>query len=298
MPSFSALLLSSIHRSRSRCSRSATVSFGAEFCFLRKMRMDGALIRSWGIVLQNRTATSAKLRAELFVTREALRWFSTTTCHEFASLPICRNSAKQRGRQKPAHLGGFFGAGDRIRTDDILLGKQTLCQLSYTRTAPMVPPALQLPGGHFVSSRATNNPVVFAEISTKSRLASYRPLFPPSVRLPFRQDGYCAPTFYGDHRNGLLWCLTPDQRNGTTPQTFRSMILFARFDFSAPEIKCLRRQIATSLVPAVSLESHSVAESRGRRVRLRTIEWVRVVAAVVRKSGAICDPAVIVLRWR
>jgi hypothetical protein len=25
------------------------------------------------------------------------------------------------------------GAGDRIRTDDILLGKQTLCQLSYTR---------------------------------------------------------------------------------------------------------------------------------------------------------------------
>ncbi len=28
---------------------------------------------------------------------------------------------------------GFYGAGDRIRTDDILLGKQTLCQLSYTR---------------------------------------------------------------------------------------------------------------------------------------------------------------------
>ena len=28
---------------------------------------------------------------------------------------------------------GFLGAGDRIRTGDILLGKQTLCQLSYTR---------------------------------------------------------------------------------------------------------------------------------------------------------------------
>lgn len=29
--------------------------------------------------------------------------------------------------------GSQYGAGDRIRTDDILLGKQTLCQLSYTR---------------------------------------------------------------------------------------------------------------------------------------------------------------------
>ncbi len=28
----------------------------------------------------------------------------------------------------------FRGAGDRTRTDDILLGKQTLYQLSYTRT--------------------------------------------------------------------------------------------------------------------------------------------------------------------
>ena len=27
-----------------------------------------------------------------------------------------------------------FGAGDRIRTGDILLGKQTLCQLSYSRS--------------------------------------------------------------------------------------------------------------------------------------------------------------------
>ena len=30
------------------------------------------------------------------------------------------------------------GAGDRIRTDDILLGKQTLCQLSYTRIEKML----------------------------------------------------------------------------------------------------------------------------------------------------------------
>lgn len=30
-------------------------------------------------------------------------------------------------------IQGDFGAGDRTRTDDILLGKQTLYQLSYTR---------------------------------------------------------------------------------------------------------------------------------------------------------------------
>jgi hypothetical protein len=30
------------------------------------------------------------------------------------------------------------GAGERIRTVDILLGKQTLCQLSYTRPDSMV----------------------------------------------------------------------------------------------------------------------------------------------------------------
>ena len=33
-----------------------------------------------------------------------------------------------------------LGAGDRTRTDDILLGKQTLYQLSYTRIAPIVAP--------------------------------------------------------------------------------------------------------------------------------------------------------------
>ena len=31
---------------------------------------------------------------------------------------------------------GDSGAGDRARTDDILLGQQTLCQLSYTRVIP------------------------------------------------------------------------------------------------------------------------------------------------------------------
>jgi hypothetical protein len=31
-------------------------------------------------------------------------------------------------------LGGGTGAGDGIRTRDILLGKQTLCQLSYSRS--------------------------------------------------------------------------------------------------------------------------------------------------------------------
>ncbi len=36
----------------------------------------------------------------------------------------------------------ILGAGDGIRTHDILLGKQTLCQLSYTRTPPIVAPAL------------------------------------------------------------------------------------------------------------------------------------------------------------
>jgi hypothetical protein len=29
---------------------------------------------------------------------------------------------------------GFFGAGDRFRTDDLVLGKHTLYQLSYTRS--------------------------------------------------------------------------------------------------------------------------------------------------------------------
>ncbi|MDB5059418.1 MAG: integration/recombination/inversion protein [Chloroflexi bacterium] len=39
-------------------------------------------------------------------------------------------------KQKPARgRAGFQRAGDRARTDDILLGKQTLCQLSYTRIA-------------------------------------------------------------------------------------------------------------------------------------------------------------------
>ncbi len=32
------------------------------------------------------------------------------------------------------------GAGDRTRTDDILLGKQTLYQLSYTRNGPQYKP--------------------------------------------------------------------------------------------------------------------------------------------------------------
>jgi hypothetical protein len=31
-----------------------------------------------------------------------------------------------------------FGAGDGIRTHDILLGKQTLCQLSYTRLLTVI----------------------------------------------------------------------------------------------------------------------------------------------------------------
>ena len=40
-----------------------------------------------------------------------------------------------------------YGAGDRIRTDDILLGKQTLCQLSYTRVPLIIanePPPFQV----------------------------------------------------------------------------------------------------------------------------------------------------------
>ena len=35
-----------------------------------------------------------------------------------------------------------FGAGDRVRTDDIFLGKEVLYQLSYTR---MVPDSHRLP---------------------------------------------------------------------------------------------------------------------------------------------------------
>ena len=38
-------------------------------------------------------------------------------------------------KQKPRYLPGFSGAGDGTRTHDILLGKQTLYQLSYTRVA-------------------------------------------------------------------------------------------------------------------------------------------------------------------
>ena len=43
-------------------------------------------------------------------------------------------------RRRTAQLSGGperdfeFGAGDGIRTRDILLGKQTLCQLSYSRS--------------------------------------------------------------------------------------------------------------------------------------------------------------------
>jgi hypothetical protein len=36
--------------------------------------------------------------------------------------------------QKFLNLGLFFGAGDRFRTDDLVLGKHTLYQLSYTRS--------------------------------------------------------------------------------------------------------------------------------------------------------------------
>src|SRR5688572_18963475 len=35
--------------------------------------------------------------------------------------------------EKLASFQAFFGAGDRIRTGDILLGRQTLYQLSYSR---------------------------------------------------------------------------------------------------------------------------------------------------------------------
>jgi hypothetical protein len=35
--------------------------------------------------------------------------------------------------EKPFWLLVFFGAGDRFRTDDLVLGKHTLYQLSYTR---------------------------------------------------------------------------------------------------------------------------------------------------------------------
>ena len=41
--------------------------------------------------------------------------------------PVLETTKAPLGR-----LAGF-GAGDEVRTHDILLGKQTLCQLSYTR---------------------------------------------------------------------------------------------------------------------------------------------------------------------
>jgi hypothetical protein len=55
-----------------------------------------------------------------------------------------REAPKAEGRQTGTEnppLGGFFtspldGAGDGIRTRDPLLGKQMLCQLSYSRIAP------------------------------------------------------------------------------------------------------------------------------------------------------------------
>lgn len=61
---------------------------------------------------------------------------------------------RQWGHNKPSFVWATDGgdatmegdycaarAGDGIRTHDILLGKQTLCQLSYTRlrTAPIIP---------------------------------------------------------------------------------------------------------------------------------------------------------------
>ncbi len=41
-------------------------------------------------------------------------------------MPVAKGGPAQRRKK---------GAGDGIRTHDILLGKQTLCQLSYTRSA-------------------------------------------------------------------------------------------------------------------------------------------------------------------
>jgi hypothetical protein len=47
---------------------------------------------------------------------------------------VARSDALQRHRQTLSlSSGGEGGAGDGIRTRDILLGKQTLCQLSYSR---------------------------------------------------------------------------------------------------------------------------------------------------------------------
>ncbi len=48
-----------------------------------------------------------------------------------ATVSACTILGKNRTKQR--------GAGDGIRTHDILLGKQTLCQLSYTRTRDIIP---------------------------------------------------------------------------------------------------------------------------------------------------------------
>jgi hypothetical protein len=67
------------------------------------------------------------------------------TCHFTASkcyVPAYNTPTIYVGRiidffefyEKMRNLAPFFGAGDRFRTDDLVLGKHTLYQLSYTRS--------------------------------------------------------------------------------------------------------------------------------------------------------------------
>ncbi len=59
--------------------------------------------------------------------------------------PVCWKLRDLNAVTEPTEGAAAFpaaglGAGDRVRTGDILLGKQTLCQLSYSR-----------PGGEYIA---------------------------------------------------------------------------------------------------------------------------------------------------
>ncbi len=54
------------------------------------------------------------------------------------STRACGGHDPWRCTRKTLALVGSFGAGDRFRTDDLVLGKHTLYQLSYTRSVTQI----------------------------------------------------------------------------------------------------------------------------------------------------------------
>jgi lipoyl(octanoyl) transferase len=87
-----------------------------------------------------------------------------------------------RGRHRRGHDHRLIGAGDGIRTRDILLGKQALCQLSYSRS-----------GG----PDSTPNDGAQALPCYRSRVTSSVPAAPASVRLRNGSAGPVEATWLG-----------------------------------------------------------------------------------------------------